>query len=92
MEPFRYRHWSRLVGTPVEVRRDFEIVRTGIVDDAMQDSSVVWLAADAAGDRALFSAAEGYEVWIRPTELDGKLCYKMAAALRPPAELPGGRP
>jgi hypothetical protein len=29
--------------------------------------------------RALFSAAEGYEVWIHPRELGGQLCYKMAS-------------
>jgi hypothetical protein len=79
LEWYRYHDWSRLVGTPVEVRRDFRLVRAGVVDDAMQDSSALWLAADAAGGRALFAAAEGYEVWISPRELDGKLCYKMAS-------------
>ncbi|WP_258804260.1 hypothetical protein [Pseudarthrobacter sp. NS4] len=78
-QAYRYRDWSRLIGTPVEVRKDFELVRAGVVEDAMQDSSALWLAADAAGGRALFAAAEGYEVWIRPHELDGKLCYKMSA-------------
>jgi hypothetical protein len=80
MKPYRYHDWSRLIGTPVEVRKDFEIVRTGVVDDAMADSSALWLAADARGGRALYAAAEGYEVWIRPMELGGKLCFKMAAA------------
>jgi hypothetical protein len=79
LEKYRYHDWSRLVGTPVEVRRDFRLVRAGVVDDAMQDSSALWLAADASGGRALFTAAEGYEVWISPRELDGKLCYKMAS-------------
>jgi hypothetical protein len=85
MEAYRYRDWSRLIGTPVEVRKDFELVRAGLVDDAMQDSSAIWLAADATGGRVVFAAAEGYEVWIRPRELEGKLCFKMAAALLPPA-------
>jgi hypothetical protein len=76
----RYEDWSRLVGLPVEIRKDFRVVRAGVVDDAMQDSSALWLAADAAGGRALFSAAEGYEAWISPRELGGKLCYKMASA------------
>jgi hypothetical protein len=79
LEWYRYHDWSRLLGAPVEVRRDFRLVRAGVVDDAMQDSSALWLAADAAGGRALFAAAEGYEVWISPRELDGKLCYKMAS-------------
>jgi hypothetical protein len=80
MKPYRHHDWRRLIGTPVEVRRDFEIVRTGVVDDAMEDSSAVWIAADARGGRTLFAAAEGFEVWIRPQELGGKLCFKMAAA------------
>ena len=90
MEAYRYRDWSRLIGTPVEVRKGFELVRAGLVDDAMQDSSAIWLAADAAGGRVLFAAAEGYEVWIRPRELEGKLCFKMAAALLPPVGRHGG--
>ena len=91
MEVYRYRDWSRLIGIPVEVRKDFEFVRAGVVDDAMEDSSALWLAADASGGRALFAAAEGYEVWIRPRELEGKLGYKMAAALRPVHADPAGR-
>ena len=91
MDAYRYREWSRLIGTPVEVRKDFELVRAGVVDDAMQDSSALWLAADSSGGRALFAAAEGYEVWIRPQELGGKLCYKMAAALVPSPVQTGGR-
>jgi hypothetical protein len=80
MKPYRYHDWRRLVGTPVEVRRDFETVRTGVVDDAMDHPSALWIAADAGGGRTLFTAAEGFEVWIRPQELEGKLCFKMAAA------------
>ncbi|MDR6791862.1 hypothetical protein J2X12_001289 [Pseudarthrobacter oxydans] len=87
MESYRLGDWCRLIGIPVEVRKDFELVRSGVVDDAMEDSSALWIAADASGGRALFAAAEGYEVWIRPRELEGRLCYKMAVALRP---LPAG--
>lgn len=79
MDAYRYEDWSQLVGTPVEIRKDSKMVRAGVVDDAMPDSSALWLAADATGGRALFTAAESFEVWIRPHELDGKLCYKMAA-------------
>lgn len=81
---YPYHDWSRLIGTPVEIRKDFTIVRAGIVDDAMPDSSALWLAADSNHGRAIFAAAEGYQVWIRPHELNGKLCYKMAAAHLPP--------
>ncbi|MFF1252113.1 hypothetical protein ACFVYC_06420 [Pseudarthrobacter sp. NPDC058329] len=90
MMPYRYQDWNQLVGTPVEIRRDFEIVRAGVVDDAMPDSSALWLAADAGGGRALFTAVEGYEVWIRPQELGGKLCFKMAAAHLSPSLRGGG--
>jgi len=79
MKWFRFHDWSRLVGIPVEVRKDFQLVRAGVVDDAMQDSSALWPAADMTAGRALFSAAEGYEVWIHPRELGGQLCYKMAS-------------
>ena len=76
---YAYHDWSRLIGTPVEVRKDFRLVRAGVVDDAMADSSALWLAADSVHGRALFAASEGYEMWIRPQKLDGKLCFKMAA-------------
>jgi hypothetical protein len=79
VKPYQYHDWRRLIGTPVEVRKNFEIVRIGVVDDAMEDSSAVWIAADAGGGRRMFAAAEGFEVWIRPQELGGKLCFKMAA-------------
>lgn len=46
----------------------------------MPNSSILWLAADGTQGRALFTAADGYQVWIRPQEPDGKLCFKMAAA------------
>lgn len=76
-------NWSRLIGAPVEIRKDFLTVRTGVVDDAMPDSSALWLAADRTHGRTLYAAAEGYHVWIRPQELDGKLCYKMATSNLP---------
>lgn len=83
MNAYPYHDWSRLIGAPVEVRKDFLLVRAGVVDDAMADSSILWLAADSTQGRALFTAADGYQVWIRPQELDGKLCFKMAAANLP---------
>ncbi|TDL36689.1 hypothetical protein [Arthrobacter nitrophenolicus] len=88
MKWMRCNDWSRLVGIPVEIRKDFTLVRAGMVEDVMPDSSALWLAADAMAGRALFAAAEGYEVWISPRELGGKLCYKMAA-VRLPVPLPG---
>ncbi|MDQ0827619.1 hypothetical protein QFZ60_003792 [Arthrobacter sp. B2I5] len=95
MKPYPSREWSRLIGVPVEIRKDFQVVRTGVVDDAMRDPAVLWLAADTEAGRALFTAAEGYEAWIRPQELGGKLCFKMAAAqlqVPQPAARPRHRP
>ena len=69
MTSSRYYVWSQLVGCRVEIRRNRRPVRTGIVDDAMPDSSMLWLAADQNEDRALFDAAEGYEVWSVPLDL-----------------------
>jgi hypothetical protein len=83
-DAYPYRDWSRLVGTPVEIRKDFSIVRAGIVDDVMPDSSALWLASDGGHGREIFAAAEGYQVWIRPQKLTGKLCYKMATEHLPP--------
>jgi hypothetical protein len=92
MKPYPYPDWTRLIGVPVEIRKDFQVVRAGFVDDAMREPAVLWLAADAVGGRALFAAAEGYEAWIRPQELGGKLCFKMASAqLQVPAPSAGRR-
>lgn len=63
----------------MEIRKDCSSVRAGIVDEVMPDSSALWLAFDGSHGRKLFAAAEGYQVWIRPQKLNGKLCYKMAA-------------
>ena len=79
MKPYPHHAWNRLVGVPVEIRRDSGVVRAGVVDDAMPHPAALWLAADAGGGRELFTAAEGYEAWIRPRVLGGTLCYKMAA-------------
>ncbi|MDP9889450.1 hypothetical protein [Pseudarthrobacter enclensis] len=85
MKPYPSHDWARLIGVPVEIRKDSEVVRAGVVDDAMPFPAALWLAADASGGRALFTAAEGYEAWIRPQALGGRLCYKMAAAQLHPA-------
>lgn len=85
MDSYPYSEWARLIGVPVEVRKGLHTVRSGVVDNAMPDSSAVWIAGDANGGRALFTAADGYEVWISPRKLDGNLCYRMAASHLPGA-------
>lgn len=39
----KYRHdeWNRLIGAPVEIRKDGNVIRSGKVDGAMPDSSVI---------------------------------------------------
>lgn len=64
-----YEDWSALVGGFVEIRRESKFVTEGCVDAVMPDSSALWIAADVANSRALYSKAEGYEVWISPKHL-----------------------
>jgi hypothetical protein len=76
--------WHDLVGLVVEVRREGAVVREGLVDAAMADSSALWIAADGFQDRVLIEAAEGYEVWLEPRRLDGKSAYRLAQSWRAP--------
>ncbi|MDQ0242100.1 hypothetical protein J2S94_004212 [Arthrobacter bambusae] len=55
--------WQSLVGEAVEVRRDGEVYRTGLVDAAMPDASGLWIASEAAYQREFIDAASGFEVW-----------------------------
>lgn len=87
MTSYIHSDWSSLVGTLVEVRRDGQLLRKGLVDAAMADSSVLWLAADVLHSRSLIEASEGYEVWVEPRKLAGPHSYRMTAAmlaLKPP--------
>lgn len=79
MESYPYHDWSRLVGTPVQIRKNGQLVRAGVVDAAMPDSSVLWLAADSLEGRALYSADDGYEAWLRPVQACGRPGFVMAA-------------
>ncbi len=55
--------WAALIGAEVEVKMDGKCVRSGLVDDAMPDSSIIWLAADHRNPRTLYEAQEGYRIW-----------------------------
>lgn len=86
MKKYRHHEWARLVGVPVEIRKHGEAVRSGIVDAAMPDSSVIWIASDEQFTRTLFEAAEGFHVWVEPKQLAGAITYRMAnSALHPSA-------
>jgi hypothetical protein len=74
----RHSDWSLLIGAFVEIRKHLQPPRSGFVDDAMADSSALWLAADGAHHRVLVEKAEGYEVWVDPCELERQLSYRMA--------------
>ena len=65
--PRQHSHWNLLINVPVEIRHNGRVVRTGIVDDAMPDSSALWIAADANEPRQMYTVAEGYQVWVVPT-------------------------
>lgn len=75
--------WSNLVGVPVQLRQHGKYIRSGVIDAAMPDSSVLWLAADGADERQMFEAALGYQAWTSPHELTGNFRFKMAK--NPPA-------
>lgn len=64
--PTRRHDWVRLPGTTVEIRRNGEHLRTGLVDEATPDSTMLWLVHDGVHSRTLIEKTEGYEVWTTP--------------------------
>ena len=68
-------NWARLVGAFVEIRQNHRTVRSGIVENVMPDSSLLWLAADATNQRAMFAAADNYEVWVHPRPLQSPIRF-----------------
>jgi hypothetical protein len=75
--PRKHEEWSRLLNTFVEIRLHGKVIRTGFVEDAMPDSSALWITADGHGPRQMFEACEGHQVWVTPQELSGELSYRM---------------
>jgi hypothetical protein len=69
MASYPFEDWQRLVGSVVEVRRGRKLIRTGVVDAAMPDSSALWLSASATDSRTLYERSLGYSVWIEPRQL-----------------------
>jgi hypothetical protein len=80
MKSHRYEEWNLLIGAFVEIRKDQAFVRAGFVEDAMPDSSSLWLAANGPHTRTLLEKSEGYEVWVEPQELEGTRRYRMTAS------------
>ncbi|MDQ0661971.1 hypothetical protein QFZ35_000469 [Arthrobacter ulcerisalmonis] len=77
----QYLHWRRLFGATVQIRQHGHIIRTGTVDDAMADSTALWIAGDAAQPRTMYEAAHGIEVWAHPEEAEDGLCYRMTSTI-----------
>jgi hypothetical protein len=77
MKSYRCDDWSRLAGAEVEIHRLGRLVRAGVVDAVMPDATMLWLAADHNGNRALFESAEGFEVWADPHDLPDELYAAM---------------
>ncbi|RKO21817.1 hypothetical protein D7Z96_15245 [Pseudarthrobacter phenanthrenivorans] len=79
--PRKHVEWSLLINALVDIRHNGQVIRSGFVDDAMPDSSALWIAADAAHPRQMFEAAQGHQVWVTPQELSGDLNYRMTSTL-----------
>ncbi len=75
-----YPHWRRLIGALVEIRRYDQAVRTGFVEDAMPDSSLLWIAADGVHPRNMYEAAENYKARVEPQQLTDEAAYRMTSA------------
>jgi predicted anti-sigma-YlaC factor YlaD len=56
--------WSRLTGHTVEVWLMGQHVVTGVVEQATDDDSVLWIAGSGAFTRRLFDKSTGYEVRV----------------------------
>ena len=59
----RHDDWSHLIGATVEIRREGDTVRTGLVDHATKDSNILWLAQEGNNPRKMIDKAQGYEAW-----------------------------
>ncbi|MGN6405006.1 hypothetical protein [Sinomonas sp.] len=79
MPLMRSADWPSLIGASVEIRKNTRTVRVGVVDEAMTDSSVLWLGSDGAQPRASYETAPGYEAWTELKELDRVDRYRFTA-------------
>ena len=68
-------NWARLIGAFVEIRLNQRTVSSGVVENAMPDSSALWLAADANNQRTMYAAADKYEVWVHPRPLGSPIKF-----------------
>lgn len=57
------RDWAKLPGQTVEVWLHGVHVIAGVVEQAAEDGSVLWIAGSGASTRRLFDKASGYQMW-----------------------------
>lgn len=86
MKSYRCDDWSCLAGAKVEIHKLGHLVRAGVVDTVMPDATILWLAADQNGNRALFESAEGYEIWADPHDVPDEF-YSSMLCQQPPTAL-----
>lgn len=55
--------WARLPGRSVEVWLRGEHVASGVVDQAAEDGTVLWIAAEGISTRRIFDKSSGYQIW-----------------------------
>ena len=55
--------WAKLTGHTVEVWLLDDHVMTGVVEQAADNDSVLWIAAAGPFTRRLFDKSTGYQVW-----------------------------
>lgn len=65
----RVDEWHRLPGATVQVRSKGCPPRTGVVDAATADGSIIWINQGWPHTRILLEKADGHEIWITPTQL-----------------------
>lgn len=63
MSPQSVHYWPGLVGRTVEAKLGPAQHITGVVDDAMPDSSLVWLTS-SDGVRRILEKRRGHEIFI----------------------------
>ena len=54
--------WHQLIGSWVELRSGGSVIRTGEVETATADSSIMWLKFNGNHGRQMVAKTDGYEV------------------------------
>jgi hypothetical protein len=62
-------NWKELIGRTIELRRQGQLIRTARVEDASQDSAMIWLAFEGNHNRQLILKTDGYDIHLpRPVD------------------------